>query len=163
MSDKTKLRFNAIDLVIIILVVGCIAGLALRYQLINVLHSQSESNGANVSFYLSNIRSTSENYFNEGDTFYLANEDIEFGTLLSGFRFEPAAQYNMRSDGKYVKTTAVNGRSDMYGTLKADGRFAESGEFLLGGTKYIAAGSELSIFSNNIEVTVIITDIEPIA
>lgn len=163
MSNKAKLRFNAIDLVIIILVVGCIAGLALRYQLINVIHSQSESNGANVSFYLSNIRSSSENYFNEGDTFFLANEDVKLGELLSGFRFEPAAQYNMRSDGTYVKTAAVNGRSDMFGTLKADGRFADSGEFLLNGTKYIAAGSELAIYSKNVEVTVIITDVTPIA
>ncbi|MBQ7820687.1 MAG: DUF4330 family protein [Clostridia bacterium] len=163
MSNKTKLRFNGIDLMIIILIVGCIAGLALRYQLINVIRADSDSKSAKVSFYLSNIRSTSEDYFNEGDRFYIAGENEEFGTLESGFVFEPAAEYHMKNDGVYVKTSSVNGRSDMYGSVKAKGLFTEDGEFLLNGTKYIAPGSELSLYSGNIEITVMLTNVEPIA
>ena len=163
MSNKTKLRFNAIDLVILILIIGCLAGLALRYQLINVIRSEGDSTSAIVSFYLSDIRFTSEDYFNEGDVFYLASEKEEFGVLEAGFTFEPAAEYNMTRDGVYVKTSSVNGRSDMYGSLRAKGTFTPDGEFLLNGTKYIAAGSELSVYSSNIEINIILTDVKPAA
>lgn len=159
MANKTKARFNGIDLLIIIIFIGCIIGIALRYQLVDTIKNSTTTQKAEVSFYLENIKSTSEDFFSEGDTFFLVENSERLGVLQSGFVFEPAEEFNMNLDGEYIKSASVNGRSDMRGTLLADGLFTNEG-FMLNNTKYIAPGSEITIYSNKIEVTVILTDIK---
>lgn len=159
MANKNKVRFNSIDLLIVIVFIGCLAGLALRYQLVDMIKNAGDTQSANVSFYLSDIKETSEDFFAEGDKFFIAGSDEELGVLQNGFVFEPAEEFNMTADGSYVKSASVNGRSDMRGTFTSSGRFSDEG-FLLNSTKYIAPGSELSIYSGKIEVTVKIVGVE---
>ena len=158
MATKTKPRFNGIDVLIIIIVIVCIAGIVMRYKLIDLVKTSNGEESASVSFYLSNIKSSSEDYFSEGDNFFITGTGEFLGTLESGFVFEPAEEFNETADGKYVKSASVNGRSDMRGTLRTTGTFSDEG-FLLGNTKYIAPGSRLSVHSDKIEVTVTVTDI----
>ncbi len=158
MANKTKVRFNGIDLLIVIIFIGCIVGLALRYQLVDVIKNAGEEQTARVSFYVSDIKESSEDFFAEGDVFYISSTGERLGVLQGGFVFEPAEEFHMTADGEYVKSASVNGRSDMRGILEAKGVFSKEG-FLLNDTKYIAPGSELSIQSGKILVTVTVTDI----
>lgn len=162
MANKTKSRFNGVDLLIIIIFIGCLVGLALRYQLVDTIRNSGTNQKAEVSFYLEDIKSTSEDFFSEGDTFFIVENGERLGVLQGGFVFEPAEEFNMNLEGDYVKSASVNGRSDMRGTLLADGLFTNEG-FMLNNTKYIAPGSEITIHSSKIEVTVILTDIKEVA
>lgn len=159
MANKTKLRFNGIDLLIVIIFIGCLAGLVLRYQLIDVIRNSGDDQSAKISFYLSNIKETSEDFFAEGDVFFIAGSDERLGALQSGFVFEPAEEFHMAADGTLVKSASVNGRSDMRGVIEANGIFSDEG-FLLNNTQYIAPGSKISIYSGKIEVTITVTNVE---
>lgn len=161
MANQRKTRFNSIDLLIIILLIGCAVALIMRFQLIDTIKSASGGQKAQISFYLSDIRETSEDYFADGDKFFVAGTNDDFGTLKSGFVFTPAEVFVETVDGKYNKSSSVTGRSDMRASVIASGTFSDEG-FLLNNTKYIAAGSTLSISSDKIEVTVLITDITPV-
>lgn len=158
MASKNKTRFNAIDLLILILFIGCIAGIIVRYQVIDIVKSTNNQEPASVSFYVKDIKETSEEFFAEGDKFYIVGSDEYLGSLEGGFVFEPAEVFNETADGRYVKSASTSGRSDMRGTFLSNGIFSSEG-FLLNNVKYIAPGSTISIQSEKIYVNIIVTDI----
>ncbi|MBE6606510.1 MAG: DUF4330 family protein [Ruminococcaceae bacterium] len=158
MSNKTKVRFNGIDLLIIIVFIGCLIGLALRYQVVDAIKNAGDVQSAEISFYLSDIKETSEECFAQGDVFYITSTGDRLGELKGGFVFEPAEDFNMTSSGEYVKSASATGRSDMRGVIEGKGIFSNEG-FLLNNSKYIAPGSEIAIQSGKISVTVTVTNI----
>ena len=158
MASKNKTRFNAIDLLILILFIGCIAGFIVRYQVVDIVKSTNNQENASVSFYINDIKETSEAFFAEGDKFFIVGSGDYLGLLEGGFVFEPAEEFNETSDGRYVKSASKSGRSDMRGSFLSNGTFSNEG-FLLNNTKYIAPGSTLSIQSGKILVNVIVTDV----
>lgn len=162
MTNKTKVRFNGIDLLIVILVIACIVGIAMRYDVVDVIRYAGDEQTARVSFFLANIKESSEDCFEEGDAFYIDQTNEYLGVLEGGFVFEPAEDFNMTASGEYVKSASVNARSDMRGTIEAKGVFSNEG-FLLNNTKYIAPGSEITLQSNKIKVTITVTGIEKVS
>ena len=158
MASKNKTRFNAIDLLILILFIGCIAGIIVRYQVVDIVKSNNNQENASISFLVKDIKETSEEFFAEGDKFFIIGSNEFLGALEGGFVFEPAEEFNETADGRYVKSASASGRSDMRGSLLSSGTFSSEG-FLLDNTKYIAPGSTLSIHSNKIYVNIIVTDI----
>lgn len=160
MSNKNKLRFNGIDLLIIIAFIGCIVGLVLRYQLVDIIRNSGNENNALISFRVADIQNASKDYFAEGDKFFAVeggNTAMKFGTLKNKITWSPAEVYNFDDEGNYV-LSSKDDRIDVRGTVIASGLFSDEG-FLLNNTKYIAPGSELSIQSNKIEITITVTDI----
>jgi hypothetical protein len=163
MANKNKIRFNGIDVLIIIAFIGCVIALALRYQLVDVIKNSGNDNNARISFRVEDIQEESEQYFNNGDKFFVVeagNSKILLGTLENRIDAEPAEVYNFDSEGNYV-LSSKDGRIDVRGEVIASGLFSEEG-FLLNNTKYLAPGSEITIQSNNIEVTATVLDITEI-
>ncbi len=162
MSNKPKIRFNAIDLFIIIAFIGCIVGLALRYKLIDFINDSNNQNNALISFRVTNVQKPSEDFISLGDKFFL-KEGTNVSNLgaVSEFHSSPAEVYNFDADGNYILGTKDDDekRIDVTGKLIASGLFSNEG-FLANDTKYIAPGGEFTVFSDKIEFTLIITDIE---
>ncbi len=159
MATKNKTRFNAIDLLILILFIGCIAGIIVRYQVVDIVKSNNSQENASISFFIHDIKETSEEFFAEGDKFFIVGSGDYFGALEGGFVFEPAEEFNETSNGLYVKSASKSGRSDMRGSFFSSGTFSSEG-FLLNNTKYVAPGSVLSIQSGKILVNVIVTEVK---
>lgn len=159
MATKNKTRFNGIDLLILILFIGCIAGIIVRYQVVDIVKSTNNQENASISFYVSDIKETSEEFFAEGDKFFIVETGDYLGTLEGGFVFEPAEEFNETANGEYVKSASVSGRSDVRGSLFSSGTFSNEG-FLLNNTKYLAPGSTFAMQSGKILVTIVITDIK---
>ena len=158
MATKNKTRFNGIDLLILILLIGCIAGIIVRYQVVDIVKSTSTQENASIAFYVKDIKETSEEFFAEGDKFFIVSSGEYFGALEGGFVFEPAEVFNETADGQYIKSASVSGRSDMRGSFFSSGTFSSEG-FLLGNTKDIAPGSTVSVQSGKILINIIVTDV----
>ena len=153
---KNKIRFNIIDFVIIIALIGCIVGVALRYNVVDKIGLSSHSDNVEIEFVIFSIRPTSYDAMVKGDTFYWKQNNMEIGTLK-----EATGSYSEvfipTSDLKMVKSFRDD-RYDVRGVFSATGAMTESG-FMLGGSQFLAPGKSLNVISKNIDVTLTITKI----
>lgn len=155
---KTKLRLNIIDFLIVVVILGAIIGITLRYGLVERITNQSGLTSARISFLILDINDESSNYFTIGDKFVDATNDCELGVLESR-QFIPAEAFIVNEYGEIFKRNSENDRIDVRGVLLGEGTFTEDG-FLLGGTNYIAPGSSIHMQSSNIDVYITVTAIE---
>lgn len=164
-TQKTKKKLNAIDWFLIIALVLCLAGAALRIA----LGSESGSFSTPVvmedyivSFKIQNIRNSSVEYLSEAQQFYISSTDQYFGQIEGNVSVTPARFQVTDAEGNYVEAYAPeNGdatRVDVVGTMRVSGYMSEHG-FLLGGTTALAANKSLSLQSSFIYVTITVTDI----
>lgn len=172
MSENTakkanKLKPNIIDLLIVVIVLGALAGIALRMGVVDKVIANSSIEPARISFLVQDINSDSYNYFNAGDAFYSDTHKCYLGYLEEKPYDLPAEAYIAGADGSLVKTysptdpddPSKSSRIDVRGKIIGSGVFSDEG-FLLGGTTYIAPGSKLTIKSTNITVSITVTDVE---
>ncbi len=158
-----KLRLNIIDFLIVVVILGAIIGITLRFGLVERITNQSGLTDARISFLILDINGESSNYFSIGDKFYDVANDCELGVLESR-QFIPAEAFIVNEYGEIFKRNSSderNERIDVRGVLVGEGTFTEEG-FLLGGTNYIAPGSTIHMQSTNIDVYMTVTAIEKV-
>ncbi len=158
-----KIRFNLIDLVLIIALLSCIVGIYLRYNAANEFGVNHELDSYVVSFDIQNIRFTSADAFHEGDLFYLKEKNQTLGELLAIDSTSPSKTIYIDAKGNY-KTLYYpeDSRIDLSGRVSAEGIMTERG-FLLGGNTYLAPGETYYVETPYINVDITVTDIEAIA
>lgn len=169
-DKKIKFRPNVLDFLIVIVILGAIAGIAIRSGVVEKITTNSNAEPARISFIAENINNASYDYLVKGDDFYSKNLGCYIGKLESASPM-PAVILQPTADGKMVAvpSPAVNPddpnsesyRIDVRGELTSSGLFSPEG-FLVNGTTYIAPGSEFILESKSISVTVTILDITPI-
>lgn len=163
-QKKTK-KLNAVDIFIIVAIVCCLAGGALRV----IVGSDGGSIAAPVtmedyivSFKISNIRNSSTEYLGTDEEFYIDSTKQYFGKITDSVSVTPAMFYVEDTEGNYVRTYAPeNGdatRVDVSGTLLVSGYMSDNG-FLLGGTTAVAIGKTFALRSGYIYVTITVTDL----
>lgn len=156
-----KLRLNIIDFLIVVVILGAIIGITLRFGLVERITNQSGLTSARISFLILDINDESWNYFSVGDRFIDAEHDCELGVLESR-QFIPAEAFIVNEYGEIFKRNSGNEqRIDVRGVLVGEGTFTDDG-FLLGGTNYIAPGSTVHMQSSNIDVYMTVTAIEKV-
>lgn len=159
MTDKKKKRFNVIDFVIVVVVLGCIAGIAARYNIVNRIVVDSDRDEVEISFLATDMSPMLSYAVNVGETFYSEASGISMGPLI---------EYDVKdsiitfiNDSGEKETAADPAKKDITGTLRATGIMSADG-FMLGGTQYLAAGKTLTIQSLEVQLSVIITEIKHI-
>ncbi|MCL2517198.1 MAG: DUF4330 family protein [Oscillospiraceae bacterium] len=155
---KTKARFNIIDFLIIIVVIGCIIGVALRYELYNKMLS-SNKDEVEISFFINGVRIGSTEAMVEGDIFYWKQNGLEIGKLLSK-EVSNREVFVLDNEYNYVKKYDDR-RYDVRGVIVSKGIIKEDG-FKLNGTQFLAPGKTFEVQSKNITVYITITDIKKI-
>ena len=158
-TGKKRIRFNIIDLVIVIAVIGCFSGIALRYNVMNKIGLNNARDHVEIDFQIIGIRPTSFDAMVKGDTFYWQQNNMKIGTLK-----EAVSEYNKTyivKDDQSIVCYEREDRYDVRGTILAEGILTEDG-FMLNGTQQISPGKELKVESKNIAVTMTVTRIKPI-
>ena len=161
---NTKKKLNAIDWFIIIALLLCIAGAALRTFIgtDNALSGSVTMEKHVVFFKVENIRNSSTEYLTPGEIFYIDSTGQYLGEITGNATVTPAVYMFEDVNGKYVQAYAPeNGdatRVDVMGTLIVDGYMSENG-FLLNGTTSLAPGKEITIRSNFIQLKITVTEI----
>ncbi len=165
---KNRPHFNAVDAMIIILVIAAIVGVYFRYTIIDFLTSDRNIEDYVVSFSVEDIRYTTPNYVSVGDRVYFESDGELFGTLISESENnkEPlnitlASKDFTDSNGNiievfYPEETRVNAK----GRMLCKGNYSASGGFAIDGSRYIAAGQSVEVYTERVSVTLKITAIE---
>ena len=165
---KNAPHFNAIDAMIIILVILAIVGIYFRHNILELLSSDKNNDQYVVSFSIEDIRYTTPNYINIGDKVYFASNGELLGTLMSesenqsALNITPASKYFTSSDGKIIEAHYPNeeSRVNARGRMLCIGGYNEDGGFCIDGKTYIAAGQAIEVHTEYVTVTITVTSIE---
>ena len=163
-NENKKSRFNAIDGVIILLVLLCLVAIAYKAITYNDHAVNADLKEYRVHFKVDNISSSSYDYFVKGDTMRIKSTNRAFGTLEGINQHVPAVGTYNENGGKVLYPLLENlgiyndTRYSLSGYITVRGEMTEYG-FLLNGDTYIASNSTLDIISEHIETTIRIIDI----
>ena len=156
--NQQKKKIAAVDVLIILLLMLCLAGVAVRIAVgENGLFSKDEKGSYMVSYVIEGENDEYSSYFSEGAEFYLENGD-RFGTLSGNATFTPARIIGENSRGEAVISYASDGTVDISGTFLVRGTMTQSG-FLLNSNTYIAPNMTVTVGSSDITATITVTDI----
>lgn len=154
--EKNKKRFNIIDFLIILVVAALVFSIALRYNLADRVGLSSRTDEVTISFLVQETSPTTIDAFALGDEFYIDQNSVLLGTLLSVQRYE-AEQYYENEDGEMI-LSYTSAYIDIRGEIKASGSMTESG-FMLNGTTFIAPNKKITVKSKNVTCDFIITSV----
>lgn len=158
MINQQKKRIAAIDVLIILLLMLCIAGVAVRIAVgENGLFSNDEKGSYIISYVIEGEKDEYSNYFTEGREFFFENGE-SFGTLSGNATFTPARIIGENSRGEAVINYATDGSVDITGTFLSRGTMTESG-FLLNSNTYLAPNMTVMVVSSDITAEITVTDI----
>ncbi len=155
-NRRTKKRLNAVDFVIIILVIGCIAGVIARYNIVDRIVVNKYRDEVKISFKVSGISADIADNIKNGDTFYIDASSQELGDVISSEVSD--ARVLVPDENSSFSVTQDTSKKDVICTLKGFGIMGEDG-FMLGGTEFLAPGDEVVIRSRQVQLSVIITEI----
>lgn len=155
-TEKKRIRFNVIDVLILLIAAGLIISTVMRYQSRTDLPKAEAQTAVEVKFLIENMSETLVSGVVFGESVYLVDSGRLFGTLKSA-DFQKAQIRCTKDDGTPV--IIESDRSyDVRGVLTAEGIFSERG-FFLGGEQYLAPGLSLSIRTPSMTADILITDI----
>ena len=162
-EKKSKHRFNAIDVFIILLVILCVVGVYFRGEIAKKIGIEKKVEEYQISFKVSEIRYTSSQYFYAGNNVYLNDGNILVGTIEGNCIVLPAEVYVDGPDGSpilsnYPKDTYV----DITGIIKCEG-LEKSKRFYLNGTYSLSPGSTLTVHTETVDFVMTITEISKLS
>lgn len=180
-KKESKLRLNAIDALIIILLILCITAVALRYTVLNDLFTKRDLTEYEITFTATglsyaqcNALVDATNSEDESKTWiYLSDGVTKLGNLsrsddttkqerdLISMLDENGKKINVGYDpeeeDKYVEWTFT---SKIICLGKGD--IKNGGEFLLNGNYYIAPNSKLNVYTGICDFEITVLNIEPV-
>lgn len=164
MENRKKVRFNAIDALIILLVLAILAGAAYRMVVYDENAKEAKLKEYTVYFKVESIRNTARQYFVAGDVVRMKSTNQKIGVFDSIVQHDPAVGAYNDMGGQIFYPEIDN--PDIYndtncfviGYITVKGEMT-SGGFLLNGDTYITSNSDLDIVTDHIETTIKIISI----
>lgn len=158
-EKQSERKFNIIDVFIIILVLLCVLGIVFRSQMAEWIGVEKKTEEYKLSFKVSEIRYTSDKFFQAGSSVYLDSGNALLGTIDGNCTILPAEVYVDGPDGVPVKVNCPeNTYIDVNGVIKCLG-IEKDGGFYLGGTYSVAPGSELKVHTEMMNFVITVTEI----
>ena len=151
-----KLRFNIIDFLIIVIVLGCMAGVVIRYNIIDRIVLDTKRDEVKISFMVSGMTPQIANAIVDGEEFYVVGTSYTLGKLnehnITNARIVEANDSGLPVESFDDTLRDVRGSFTSYGVHNDDG-------FFLGGTMFLAPGKTLTAESKSVRFSLIITEI----
>lgn len=163
-NNQNKPKFNAIDAVVIILIIACIAGVLYNAFFGNGYKNDPNLEEYRIYFKIDDIKSTSADYFVPGDTVVIKSSGKTLGMLDEIVQRIPAVGAYNANGGEVLYPNVENAtiydatRYLLVGSISVRGIMTETG-FLLNGESYIAPNSEFTICTKFIEANIRIISI----
>lgn len=150
-----KIKFNAIDFLILIIVIAAIVSIAFRSGLSNQLLAISSKETIVYTVRIDDIQKESFDLIDIEDKLYSQKDDKYLGTIVEKDS-RPAEEYVTLDTGEVVKTYYPN-RIDVFLTVECVGRVTEEG-CMLGGTYFVASGKEIQSRTDTLAFKMEVTD-----
>ena len=155
-ANSGKLRFNIIDLLIVVIVLGCIAGVVVRYNIIDRIVLDTKRDEVKISFMVSGVTPQIAGAIVDGEEFYVVGSSYTIG-VLNEHSITNALIVEANDNGLPVESFDDTLR-DIRGSFTSHGVLREDG-FFLGGTMFLAPGKTLVAESKSARFSLIITEI----
>ena len=156
-ETQKKHRFNIIDLVLILAVLACAAGMIIRSNVRETVLLNNEEK-ASVTILIEALLDDSTLAMHEGDTFYFSSNDETFGTMKT-MELSPAKLRFFNSDGT-VTITHYENRKDAVCTFEVSGFNTDTG-FMINGNTFMGCGGTFNLHSKYIELQCTVLDVVP--
>ena len=170
-SEKSRVRFRALDIVIVVLILASVVGVYFRYNLKDMLIGSRNLQNYVVSFEIKDVQDATKDKFEIGHKVYYYGNGELLGELIAVTENSDAAVHHYPA----VKTVVPNGqtevvevkypegtRIDISARMMCKGKYTEGAGFLVDGTEYIAPGQTISVMTDYVTFDMIITQIVPI-
>lgn len=156
-NEKKKVRFNIIDLLILLAVIILIGALIIRFDLVGRIGG-TELEEVTVAYMIEGVRRTTAEAMQVGDVFTWRANGMTIGTLKT-VEMSPYYITVVKEDGT-IERAEDEQRCVLRGTISAVGTMTEQG-FMLGGSQFLSAGKVLDTQSPHIMVTMTVMAISP--
>ena len=154
-SDR-KISFSVIDFAVIIVILALTIGVIARYDVVDRLFSKTSLVDAKVTFVAEAITPEEAAAFPENNKFY-TDGDL-FGTLTAVTDPAKALMYRENSAGELV-AYEHDSLLDIRGSFTCKVMSSKNG-YLLGGNRYIAAGSVFTVRAEGVAVKITVISLE---
>ena len=160
-------RFKALDVVIIVLILATVVGVYFRYNILDTLTGNKNLKDYIVSFEITDVQYKTENYINIGDKVYYGNGE-ELGVLIEASDNTKNALISYPTKVGYIPdgesileeiSYPEDTRIDAEGRMKSRGTYSTGSGFLLKGTTPLAVGDNVAVKTNLVSVQITITNI----
>ena len=142
-----KIRFNAIDLLILIAVLVAVFTAVYRSGLKDSLVAMRSNETIVYTLRINNIQRQSFDMIEIEDAIFNQSDDKKLGNIIAK-EYEAAQAYIVLDSGE-IKKTFIPDRIDVVLTVEATGRVSEDG-CMIGGNYFIAAGKYISAYTNKV-------------
>ncbi len=175
-SAASQGRFNAIDFLIIMLVLLCIGVIVARFTVLDDMWSTRNLKEYELTFTASDltyaqcmsIAAAIQDDSGERNWVYLDDGETELGrlTMTNDYMQNREAVIFEREDGSIVSALPDESVADEYvrwtvtATLVCKGKYDTENGFLLGGKQYVAPNTELSVIIHDCDFDMLVVDIE---
>jgi hypothetical protein len=154
--NKNKIKFNIIDFIIILLVVACVGGIYVRYNLLDKIGVNAQLKNYEITFIAKDLRYSSLNAFEKDANVRDRVTGNKIGIFKEIETTSPASVYVTKSDGAIEKLYyPENTKIDVKGKIIVRGIMSDNG-FLLEGKNYIATGTTLKISTEKLDIDIVV-------
>ena len=157
-NSEKKISFSVIDFSVIVIVIALFVGVIARYDVVDRLFSKPSLVNAKVTFVAEAISAEEAAAFTENNKFY-TDGDV-FGTLTAVTDPAKALMHRENAAGElvaYEHDTLL----DVRGSFTCKVMESKSG-YLLGGNRYIAAGSVFTVRADGVAVKITVISVETV-
>ena len=161
-NDKNqgkKIRFNIIDLLIVLAVIAVIGTVIVRYDVADKIGKAAVEDSARITLLVQSIREEACNSVNDGDEVTWVQEATRMGNIVRK-EVSPAVLYSSREDGVIIKNESAL-TYDLRCTVDIKGTVSDDG-YLLNGVSYIAPGKSITIRNHDITLSAIVLSVDQI-
>lgn len=163
MEKSKKIKgLNALDWIIIIILVFCAVCFGLRYREKQEVINTASEGKYRISFQVKDVRYTTADAFVSGDKVFVATDNVCIGTFEALDSNNPAAHYEEDMKGGFIKVYYPEGtRVDLTGTIISEGLMNDDG-FFVGGSYFLAPGKQFTIYTGHVFVEIVVTGVSEI-
>ena len=159
MTGKKKIGFNALDLVIVVVLVLCVVMIGFRFIRSSDMAAETQTSKHRVTFLITNVSDGTKDALVAGDSVFSLLNDAYIGKLEGIDTISPAFEFLDNGNGSFEKVYYPDGtKVDITGTIIAEGAVNDDG-FFASGSFFLSPGRTLEIYTGHIQVTVLITGI----
>jgi hypothetical protein len=158
--EHKKLRFNVIDLIIVLFMILAVVGIIIRYDLADDINFGATGEEFEIEFMVMNIMRGTEDSLQAGEKFYITIESIFIGEVINIIDVRDAVEYVEMVNGDIVRSTLPE-RVDVTGVMRSRGRTTREG-VMLNGNIFVTTNTRHFIHTGRREAWITIMNITPV-
>ncbi len=156
-KSKRKIRISIIDVLIIITVIACIAGVFIHYKVYEKDNRVLNDDRCSVSIKIGGVLVELSDKIAVGDKIYLESDNSEFGVVSEVSKSESVIYYRNANDE--IVEVIDSSKSDITVVVDVKGSVTQNG-FRAGGNKHVAAGMNIDMYTHNFSGKGLIFDVK---